>query len=325
MAFRYPESQFIGKTLLISCILLSLFCPNLFLSAEMHQTTPKAKQQPKPQSPREIKIQKVDSAPKIDGFLEQAFWGQITAHTNFVQFDPYNGEPPTEQTIIYVAYNDDNLYVAFNCLDSQPTKIKADLTPRESFGGIVNDYVSVYIDTFFDKRNFYAFALNPKGIQIDRPGDYVWKSGAIVHEEGWSAEMRIPFKSFRFPSKSEKPWGINFKRYHFRKKEISYLTKVGRDEVLLEKSAVLTGLEGIQGAKNIEFFPYAGYRNSVSGDEKDSKLAVGLDAKYAFTSNLYLDLTASPDFSEVESDPFFYQLTPYEYYLMEKRPFFREA
>ncbi|UCE39076.1 MAG: hypothetical protein JSW00_07620, partial [Thermoplasmata archaeon] len=142
---------------------------------------------------------------------------------------------------------------------------------------------------------------------------------------GWSAEIKIPFKSIRFPAGSSKPWGVNFARYIFRLKEKSYLTHVGRDDVKLEKSAVLYGLKGIKGGKNIEFFPYSGYRDSVSGDEKDSKFAVGLDAKYSLTSNINLDVTVSPDFSEVESDPFFYQLDPYEYYIREKRPFFQEA
>jgi hypothetical protein len=265
----------------------------------------------------------VSSSPKIDGFIEESFWGEITPLKDFVQYDPYNGKPPSEETFVYLAYDEDNLYIAFNCLDSQAEKIKGDLTPREKFHA--NDYVSVIIDTFFDKRNSYSLDLNPKGVQKDRPGDYVWKSAAVINDDGWSAELVIPFKSIRFPTGSAKPWGINFKRYIFRLKETDYLPHVGRDDVLLEKSAVLTGLEGIKGGKNLEFFPYSGYRNSVSGDEKDSKFAVGLDAKYSITSNLNLDLTASPDFSEVESDPFFYQLTPYEFYIMEKRPFFQEA
>jgi hypothetical protein len=273
----------------------------------------------------QIKIQKVSSSPKIDGFLEKSFWREVKPCGDFVQYDPFNGNPPSEKTIVYIAYDEDNLYIGFNCLDSQPKKIIGDLTPREAFVSSANDYVAVYIDTYFDKRNFYSFVLNPRGVQIDRPGNYLWQSGAAVNEDGWSAELRIPFKSIRFPATGDKPWGINFKRYIFRLKETSYLTKVGRDDVLLEKSAVLTGLEGVHAGKNVELFPYAGYRNSASGEEKDSKFAVGLDAKYALTSNLYLDATASPDFSEVETDPFFYQLTPYEYYLSEKRPFFQEA
>jgi hypothetical protein len=271
----------------------------------------------------QINIQKVSSSPKIDGFLEESFWGNLTPLKDFVQYDPYNGKPPSEETFVYLAYDEDNLYIAFNCLDSQAKKIKGDLTPREKFRA--NDYVSVIIDTFFDKRNYYSLDLNPRGIQKDQPGDYVWKSAAVINDDGWSAELEIPFKSIRFPTGSSKPWGIIFKRYIFRLKETNYLPHVGRDDVLLEKSAVLTGLEGIKGGKNLEFFPYSGYRNSVSGDEKDSKFAVGLDAKYSITSNLNLDVTVSPDFSEVESDPFFYQLTPYEFYIREKRPFFQEA
>lgn len=272
-----------------------------------------------------IDIQKVSSSPKIDGYIEESFWGSLTPLKDFVQFDPYNGKPPSEETIAYIAYDEDNLYFAFNCLDSQPGKIKGDLTPRGEFTLNTNDDVRIILDTYYDKRNEYVFIVNSKGVQWDSPGDYVWKSGVMVNEDGWSAELKIPFKSIRFPAASSKPWGVNLARYIFRCKEKCYLTHVGRDDVKLEKSAVLYGLDGIKGGKNIELFPYSGYRDSVSGDEKDSKFAVGFDGKYSVTSNINLDVTVSPDFSEVESDPFFYQLTPYEYYIREKRPFFQEA
>ncbi len=272
-----------------------------------------------------IDIQKVSSSPKIDGYIEESFWGNLTPLKDFVQFDPYNGKPPSEETIVYIAYDKDNLYLAIKCIDSQPKKIKGDLTPREKGYIDANDNVGFIIDTYYDKRNSYWFKVNPKGVQYDGPGDYVWKSGAATNEDGWSAEFKLPFKSIRFPAGSSKPWGINFLRYIFRCKEKCYLTHIGRDDVKLEKSAVLYGLQGIKGGKNIEFFPYSGYRDSVSGDEKDSEFAVGLDAKYSITSNMNLDVTVSPDFSEVESDPFFYQLTPYEFYIREKRPFFQEA
>lgn len=274
---------------------------------------------------RKIHIQKVDSVPKIDGFLEQAFWGNITPLTGFVQHDPHNGEPPSEETILYLAFDEGNLYVAVNCLDSEPEKIKGDLTPRETYNLFENDCVVIILDTFFDKRNRYDLYVNSRGVQKDTPGDYLWESAASINQDGWSAEIRIPFKSIRFPTQGNKPWNVNFYRYLFRLKETSSLTHVGRDDLTLEKSAELHGLVGIKGGKNVELFPYSGYRNSVSGDEKDSKFAVGIDAKYSITSNLNLDMTVSPDFSEVESDPFFYQLTPYEFWLREKRPFFQEA
>lgn len=306
-AERTQKKKGLLVLILFECLSFFVFFPRQLLSDERLQ----------------IQIQRVSIFPKIDGYLEKSFWGDITPLEGFVQYDPYNGELPSEKTSVYIAYDENNLYIAFNCLDSQPAGIKADLTPREKFSA--NDSVSVIIDTFFDKRNYYLFEINPRGIQKDRPGDYLWESAAVIHKEGWSAEIMLPFKSIRFPTGSAKSWGINFKRYIFHEKETCYLTQVGRDDVLLEKSAVLTGLEGIRSGKHVEFFPYAGFRNSATGDEKDSEFAVGLDAKYAVTSNLYLDLTTSPDFSEVESDPFFYQLTPYEYYLREKRPFFQES
>ncbi|NIN92123.1 hypothetical protein GTO36_03865 [bacterium] len=267
----------------------------------------------------------MSSSPEIDGYIEESFWGNLAPLKDFIQFDPYNGRPCSEETIVYLAYDEDNLYFAFNCLDSQPEKIKGDLTPRERFALNSNDDVRVILDTYYDKRNQQVFIVNSKGVQWDSPGDYVWESGAVVNEDGWSAEIKIPFKSIRFPASSSKPWGVNFARYIFRLKEKSYLTHVGLNDVKLEKSALLYGLKGIKGGKKIEMFPYSGYRDSVSGDEKDSKFAVGFDGRYSVTSNLNLDVTVSPDFSEVESDPFFYQLDPYEFYIREKRPFFQEA
>jgi hypothetical protein len=272
-----------------------------------------------------IDIHKVSDSPEIDGYIEKSFWGSLTPLKDFVQFDPYNGRPCSEETIVYIAYDEDNLYFAFNCLDSQPEKIKGDLTPREKFALNSNDDVRIILDTYYDRRNEQVFIVNSKGVQWDRPGDYVWESGAAVNEKGWSAELKIPFKSLRFPAASTKPWGVNFARYIFRLKEKSYLTHVGLDDVKLEKSALLYGLRGIKGGRKIEMFPYSGYRDSVSGGEKDSKFAVGFDGRYSVTSNLNLDVTASPDFSEVESDPFFYQLDPYEFYIREKRPFFQET
>ena len=137
--------------------------------------------------------------------------------------------------------------------------------------------------------------------------------------------MKIPFKSIRFSKDETQVWGINFERYIFRLQETDYFTRVGRDDVFLEKTAEFRGLSQIRGGKNLEFFPYGGFRSSQSGDESEQKFAVGLDAKYGITSDLNLDVTMSPDFSDVESDPFFYQLSPYEYQLQEQRPFFQEG
>jgi hypothetical protein len=137
--------------------------------------------------------------------------------------------------------------------------------------------------------------------------------------------MAIPFKSLRFSSEEVQVWGINFERYIFRLNEKDYWTDVDRDIPLLHQMGELTGVSGVRPGYNIEFFPYAGFRTSRWNDEKDDQLAAGLDFKYGILPNLILDLTASPDFSEVESDPFMFQRTPYENYFRENRPFFSEG
>jgi hypothetical protein len=240
----------------------------------------------------------------------------------FIQFDPYNGEQCSEETQIKLAYNSDYLFVAIECVDRQVDKIHALLTPREGY--FEGDYVSLILDTFNDQRTSYIFTLNPRGIQKDRPGDYVWDSATRIHENGWNAEYKIPFKSIRFPDQRIQTWGINFERFIYRTKETCFYTRVDRDEVLLEKSALLQGITDIHGGNNLEFFPYLGYRISHSEGELEEKFAAGVDARYGLTSTINLDATISPDFSEVISDPFFYQLTPYEYRLQEQRPFFQE-
>jgi len=270
-----------------------------------------------------VRISIAEEAPLIDGYLSDPLWDKCIPLSEFTQYDPFNGEITSEKTTVKLAYDSDNIFVSIACHDSQISAVHAPLTPREKY--FEGDYISLILDTFNDQRSSYVFTLNPRGIQKDRPGDYVWDSAARIHENGWDVEFKVPFKSIRFPDQNIQSWGINFERFIYRTKETCYYTEVGRDEVLLEKSALLEGLKDIHGGNNLEFFPYLGYRISRSGDQSDEKFAAGLDAKYALTSNINLDATISPDFSEIISDPFFYQLTPYEVQLWEQRPFFQEV
>jgi hypothetical protein len=210
--------------------------------------------------------------------------------------------------------------------DSQPGKIWAELTPRNEYEN--NDSIKLILDAYNDKRTSIEFEVNPRGVQKNSV-ETIWKSEAIVRPDGWSAEMAIPFKSLRFSAKKLDVWGINFERYINRLNETDFWTDVKRDLPELQQSGELRGLAGLRPGYNLEFFPYAGVRTSEydveGGRETDTKAAVGLDAKWGIKPNLYLDVTASPDFSEVESDPFIYQLSPYENYLQEHRPFFTEG
>lgn len=269
-----------------------------------------------------LHIQKINQPPKIDGHLDDGCWQVIQPVSGFIQYDPVNGAPATEETYVWAAYDDNYIYFAFLMKDSQPDKIWAELTPRNEFEN--NDSIMVMLDTYNDRRTSINFTINPKGVQKNSV-ETIWKSGARIREDGWSAEMAIPFKSLRFSSAPEQIWGVNFVRYIHRLNETDYWTEVKRDLPLLHQMAELRGLSGIKPGHNLEIFPYAGVRSTRWEGEKDDKLAAGVDVKYGIKPNLYLDVTASPDFSQVESDPFIYQLSPYERYFRENRPFFSEG
>lgn len=267
-------------------------------------------------------VVRTQSPPKIDGLIQDACWENIEPVSGFFQFDPVNGIKASEETLVWIVYDQQNIYFAFLMKDSQPDKIWAELTPRNEYEN--NDSITVILDTYNDKRTSISFTVNPRGIQKNTV-ETIWKSGAVVRDDGWTAEIAVPFKSLRFSPQQDQVWGINFERYIFRLNEQDYWTDVDRDAPLLHQMGELIGISGVKPGYNLEFFPYAGVRTSRWEGEKDDKLAAGLDVKYGILPNLILDMTASPDFSEVESDPFIFQRTPYENYFQENRPFFSEG
>ena len=264
----------------------------------------------------------VTAPPKIDGVLDDACWKAIQPVGDFYQHDPINGAKASEETFVWAAFDQDYLYFAFLMKDSQPGKIWAELTPRNEYQN--NDSIKLILDAYNDRRTSIEFEVNPRGVQKNSV-ETIWKSEAVIRPDGWSAEMAIPFKSLRFSAKKLDVWGVNFERTIQRLNETDFWTDVKRDLPELQQSGDLRGLTGLRPGYNLEFFPYAGIRTSKWGEETDTKAAVGLDAKWGIKPNLYLDVTASPDFSEVESDPFIFQLSPYENYFQDHRPFFTEG
>jgi hypothetical protein len=264
----------------------------------------------------------VTAPPKIDGVVDDACWKAIQPVGDFYQHDPINGAKASEETFVWAAFDQDYLYFAFLMKDSQPGKIWAELTPRNEYQN--NDSIKLILDAYNDRRTSIEFEVNPRGVQKNSV-ETIWKSEAVIRPDGWSAEMAIPFKSLRFSAKKLDVWGVNFERTIQRLNETDFWTDVKRDLPELQQSGDLRGLTGLRPGYNLEFFPYAGVRTSKWGEETDTKAAVGLDAKWGIKPNLYLDVTASPDFSEVESDPFIFQLSPYENYFQDHRPFFTEG
>ncbi|OGD09610.1 MAG: hypothetical protein A2Y86_05150 [Candidatus Aminicenantes bacterium RBG_13_62_12] len=269
-----------------------------------------------------LTISRVETPPRIDGLVDDECWRGREPVSGFFQYDPVNGSKASEETYVWAAYDQNYVYFAFLMKDAQPDKIWAELTPRNEFDN--NDSITLILDAYNDKRTSITFSLNPKGIQKNSV-ETIWKSEAAMRPDGWSAEMAIPFKSLRFSARENQVWGVNFERYIHRLNETDYWTDIDRDLPKLQQSGEIRGLAGVRPGYNLEFFPYAGVRTSTWEDETDTKAAAGIDAKWGIKPNLYLDVTASPDFSEVESDPFIYQLSPYENYFQENRPFFTEG
>ncbi|MCK4765269.1 MAG: carbohydrate binding family 9 domain-containing protein [Candidatus Aminicenantes bacterium] len=271
---------------------------------------------------RTLSIQETAAPPRIDGSIDDACWQGIKPLSGFFQNDPVNGAEASEKTLVWAAYDNNNIYFAFLMKDSRPEKIWAELTPRNRY--YRNDSITVILDTYNDKRTNLNFTVNARGVQKNSV-ETIWKSGAVLRKDGWSAEVAIPFKSLRFSTAEKQTWGVNFLRYIQRLNEKDYWNHVDRSRPRQQQNGILVGLEGVKPTYNLEFFPYFGGRLSRWAGEKDDKVAVGLDFKYGILPNLILDMTASPDFSEVESDPFIYQLSPYENYMRENRPFFTEG
>jgi hypothetical protein len=272
---------------------------------------------------KELRAVQIDGKVKIDGRLSEGFYPQLRPAGDFVQFHPQNGAKPTFKTYVYCFYDKKNIYFSFRCPDDEPHKITADITPFGEYYN--NDEIGIYLDTFLDRQTYEYFAVNARGIKDGKKT--VWDAAAAIDDCGWTAEISIPFKSLRFPVKEVQQWGVNFRRRIFRLNETHYWTEVSRDKLAVfgDTFGRLEGIKDIRGGKNLEVFPYTGLRHSRSLDERDSQFAYGVDLKYGITSNLTLDFTSSPDYSHVESDPFFYQTVPYEHHLQENRPFYMEG
>ena len=197
---------------------------------------------------KNIHVTHIESPPRIDGLIEESCWKNIQPVSGFFQYDPINGEKASEETLVWAAYDQKNIYFAFLMKDSLPKKIWAELTPRNEYEN--NDSITLILDTYNDKRTSISFTVNPKGVQKNSV-ETIWKSGAVIRSDGWAAEMAIPFKSLRFSPQENQVWGINFERYIQRLNETDYWTDVDRDKPRLQQMGELSGLAGIRPGYNL--------------------------------------------------------------------------
>ncbi|MFC2090260.1 DUF5916 domain-containing protein [Bacteroidota bacterium] len=272
------------------------------------------------------------SPPKIDGILDDEIWQLGEFQGNFTQQQPYGNTPGTESTYVKVLYDRSNLYVAIVCQDDEPEKIRDIFDRRDALTG---DMTGIAIDSYYDKRTAFEFNMSAAGQKTDikHKGDYlwdlnwdaVWDGAASLNDTGWVAEMRIPFSQLRYTNKPEHTWGMHVWRWIERKKEEDQWQYIPVEApAMVYLFGKMEGVKDIQHARQVEFLPYAlgAYDPTHSNPFTFNG---GLDAKVGISSDYTLDLTVNPDFGQVEADPSVLNLTSFETFYEEKRPFFLEG
>ncbi len=277
----------------------------------------------------------------MDGELTEEAWALAERVTDFLQKEPREGAPASEVTEVRILFDTQQLYIGVICHDSDPSGIRAtELRRDDSFNN--DDIFEIVLDTFHDHRNGYLFRINPLGTLHDatitnegqttnRNWDEQWEATTQITDEGWVAEIAIPFKSLRFESSEKVTWGINFHREIKRKNEDVYWTAYSRnlDFDELSQAGHLEGLSEIQGftLRVKPFFTSGGSQVVRNGrTETDHLTAIGIeDAKYMVTPQFVLDLTVNPDFGQADVDEAQVNLTRFSRFFSEKREFFQEG
>jgi hypothetical protein len=311
----------------------------LLISGVSGQATDK----PSDEVKKRYKATEITTAPDINGILDESIWKESTWEDDFTQNAPYDGRKATQRTEFAVVFDKDNLYVAIKAYDTSPDSIINRLTRRDQVDG---DVVAIIFDSFHDLRTGFMFGASSSGVKFDQmftgdgenedaSWDPNWWVKTSINEEGWVAEMKIPFSQVRFEKNSGDIWGLQTARILFRNNETTFWQHVPRDAPgFVHLMGEMSGLEQIKPRKIFDVTPYTVARaetfkaepaNPFLAKGKLSKLNGGIDAKIGITNNMTMDLTINPDFGQVEADPSEVNLSAYETFFSEKRPFFIEG
>ena len=280
---------------------------------------------------------------QIDGRLTEADWIAAPAATGFTQFEPDRRGEPVEETVFKVLYDDDAIYFGVACYRHNGTPITSCLARRDNIRS--SDRLRIYLSPYGDMVTGYHFRINPHGVKEDYYNygdlyhdiswDSVWDADTHVDDEGWYAELRIPFSSIRYRPNESMTWGFNVFQYIQSKGQRTAWSNWDRDQNgFMSRSGTITGISGISAPRQIEITPYVVSSTTDPSDptasgyadeEWDDYVNFGLDMKCGVTADLTWNMTVQPDFGQVEADPSLLNLSPYETYYEEKRPFFVEG
>lgn len=291
---------------------------------------------------RRIEALRAGAGIKVDGILTEHEWQRAGA-TDFTQRDPVENAKPSQRTEVWIAYDDAAIYFAARLYDDHPDSIVSRIGRRDA--DLNADWFYVGIDSYHDRRTGYYFGVYPSGAirdgtlsndsWDDNSWDGVWDAATQIDDKGWTVEMRIPYSQLRFSKQDEYVWGVNFIRSIERHKERNDFVMVPKKESgWVSRFADLTGIRDINPPARMEILPYvvSSHANTNQFDQADPFHSgntftgnVGVDVKLGLGSNLTLNATVNPDFGQVEVDPAVVNLTQFETFFQEKRPFFIEG
>jgi len=292
---------------------------------------------------------RVETAPVVDGDITDAVWQAADVISDFVQAEPVEGQPASERTEVRILYDDQRLYVGVMCYDSEPGRILVTDSRRDADLGETDSFQFI-LDTYLDRQNGFVFGTNPAGIEYDGQvssegageggagggfnlnWDGSWQVRTRIIDDGWSAEFAIPLRTLRYAAAKPQVFGFNLTRNIRRKREQVYWSPVARIYSIhrLSSAGELHGLE-LGAPRNLKITPYVvgtalrDYHAPVNGAVRtDFDGDAGVDIKFGVTPSLNLDVTANTDFAQVEADEQQINLTRFNLFFPEKRPFFLE-
>lgn len=288
---------------------------------------------------KEINASRVQESIKIDGVLNESEWKKAQSVNDFTQITPDAGAPSKNQTTVRVIYDNDALYVGAHCY-SKVENVSRVLSQRDQYNSNT-DYFSLMLDTYSDQLNGFVFSVSTEGVQYDAKiygGNYnskldmIWYGEVNHSDSGWTVEMKIPYSAIRFAKKDEQIWGINFTRYDSYNREESSWNIVNPDlDNIVTQAGILKGVNNIEPPLRLFLSPYfSGYAEHFPKnipDQRDWAYSFngGMDIKYGINEAFTLDMTLIPDFGQVVTDNVVLNLSPFEVFFAENRPFFNEG